>query len=158
MKNGIFKLLSIGVFLFTALIFTNCDKEQLVSLKKDQVQLDPNAQLQQRAPLREWYDNGGTDYGCRNNAGTCADDVIITGKRSEGYNKLKLAAQGSANLQTTFSTYSTDANVIFGTTNTAGVINGTTTVELKGPKNGIVYWKFIDISTSALNSVIGINE
>lgn len=57
-----------------ALVFGSCQKDKLVQ------DVTGNSFIRATAGLREFYDNGGTDYGCRPVEVNChPDDIIING-------------------------------------------------------------------------------
>ena len=89
---------------------------------------------------RHYYDNGnpngivGVDFGCTTPAVTCFDDVIVTGSKLNIVNTIfsNIGSWTASQLESYVSANSTDLNDIIGSTETAGISNGTYSLRTRG--------------------------
>ena len=64
-----------------AIIFASCHKDQLdptTPTCTDVTSASGTAKRLIGSTYRVYYDNGGTDYGCKGTGGNCLDDVVVT--------------------------------------------------------------------------------
>lgn len=77
------------VFASAALIFVGCQKEE-VQPTENSVSSDRPTSFVEKANgnLEVWYDNGGTDYGCKDSGGNCHPEVVVHGSMAVLINTL----------------------------------------------------------------------